>query len=95
MANEVSSQNMGGIVPRYFVMAAIDRYTVEDCGERPGGNIGHGGHGLREDCTMVADGFYIVNGTCILVGATIFVVFLRPALRWLQRVPIEAWKVDL
>lgn len=92
---KVSSQNMGGIVPRYFVMAAMDMYTVQDCGERPGGSIGHDGHGLREDCTTVADGFYIVNGACILVGVMMFVLFLRPALRWLQRVPLEAWRVDL
>ena len=44
-------------------------------------------------CEILRDGYYVTNVLCVIVGAVTFTVFIRPAVRRLQALPLRAWRV--
>ncbi|KAL9944183.1 hypothetical protein D7B24_007016 [Verticillium nonalfalfae] len=44
-------------------------------------------------CTMVQDGYYIVNVICVALGLLTFVLYIRPRVLHLQSLPMRAWRL--
>ncbi|CRK27038.1 hypothetical protein BN1708_004260 [Verticillium longisporum] len=44
-------------------------------------------------CTMVQDGYYIVNVICVALGLLTFLLYIRPRVLHLQSLPMRAWRL--
>lgn len=44
-------------------------------------------------CTVERDGFYFVNVACVIFGAVTFSLYIQPAARRLQSLPLRAWRL--
>ena len=72
--------NMGGSWPKFFVFAAVDRFTCKDdspCGILP----------------AHTDGFYIVSALCFSVGVVWYFLFRRRVVQ-LGEVDKKLWSCD-
>ncbi|KAL9116578.1 MAG: hypothetical protein Q9187_006896 [Circinaria calcarea] len=44
-------------------------------------------------CVIDRDGYYTTNVVCVLLGLVTFFVYIRPAARKLQALPLRAWRI--
>ena len=44
-------------------------------------------------CDVHRDGFYVTNVVCVLIGAITFYMYIKPATRKLQALPLRAWRL--
>jgi MFS transporter, PAT family, solute carrier family 33 (acetyl-CoA transportor), member 1 len=99
--------NVGVVVPKLAVFAAMDALTVRRCAESGDNNswldasCGPASAGGAADgecmsaggtCTVVRDGFYILSGVAIVVGTSL-VLWMRPILKKFEAMPSSAWRV--
>lgn len=95
--------NFGGTWPRIVVMSMINFFTVSRC-EVPsmGRDYLFYGTDKMHECeigadplgkiTIVRDGYYVVNGLCIVLGLLLYFGFLRRQAQFLQHLPISSWR---
>lgn len=95
--------NFGGTWPRIVVMSMINSFTVSRC-EVPsmGRDYLFYGTDKMHECeigadplgkiTIVRDGYYVVNGLCIVLGLLLYFGFLRRQAQFLQHLPISSWR---
>lgn len=76
--------NLGGMLPKLLVMAAVDWFTVRSC---PPGTHGN-------SCTLVQDGFYIVNTVCIALGAWLMHSLIVPTVNRLESLVPQHWHIN-
>lgn len=97
---------MGGILPRIPVMKLIDLASKSTCQFPPdhyqpeevpaqmscntlkekGVCIEKGGQ-----CHIFSDGYYIIGGITLFLGSGIFLLYLRPTVRKLEKLPLTEW----
>ncbi|KAF9436723.1 hypothetical protein BGZ76_003165 [Entomortierella beljakovae] len=95
--------NFGGTWPRYFVLEAVDYFTVSSCSvvdsngqdfscsAEPGKSLCEK---LGGGCVLDKDGYYIVSSACVLVGGLLLVFYIAPTIRYLESLPTKKWKLD-
>eukprot|EP00123_Amoebidium_parasiticum_P010170 comp19935_c0_seq1/m.24232 comp19935_c0_seq1/g.24232 ORF comp19935_c0_seq1/g.24232 comp19935_c0_seq1/m.24232 type:complete len:555 (-) comp19935_c0_seq1:269-1933(-) len=93
--------NFGGTWPKYFVLRLVDYYTVAMCvgakGESHGECVSDAGKAncshLGGKCLTEQEGYYPVGLGCMVVGACLFVFYVRRQFKYLEKLPSEAWVV--
>ena len=102
LLNTVS--NLGGTWPRYFVMKAVDHFTVSSCDvpkllgqSQIGECTSEAGiaacAAVKGTCKILKDGYYFTSTICVAVGTLIFLVYILPVCFRLQKLPATAWRV--
>ncbi len=103
LLNTVS--NLGGTWPRFFVLKAVDYFTISQC--QIGTNLtakSQGGDcsteaskeacaGAGGTCEVVRDGYYITSSACVFIGTALLIFYILPVARRLQRLPATAWRI--
>lgn len=93
--------NLGGTLPKYFVLRSIDFFTILDK-ENDVVDCTDESHLTRQDyfydandekCyKIVRDGYYVTCGICFLVGI-VWIVAMMSTIDHLDSVSIKKWKV--
>ncbi|KFH73775.1 hypothetical protein MVEG_00989 [Podila verticillata NRRL 6337] len=95
--------NFGGTWPRYFVLEAVDYFTVSSCSvlNTKGESFscaGESGKALCEDlrgeCVLQQDGYYFVSSICVLIGGLLLVFYIAPTIRYLESLSPKKWKLE-
>jgi len=106
LLNTVS--NLGSTWPRFFVLKAIDYFTVATC-EVDGNNtslIAKGAECVSEEgkaacsaaagtCVMERDGYFMTTSICLGVGLIFLLAYVIPTARKLQGLPLSKWRVAI
>ncbi|KAH9988801.1 acetyl-coenzyme A transporter 1-domain-containing protein [Russula compacta] len=106
LLNTVS--NLGSTWPRFFVLRAIDFFTIATC-EVDGDSTSltaKGAECVTEEgralcsaasgrCVMERDGYYITTGICLSVGLIFLVAYVIPTAKRLQALPLTKWRVAI
>ncbi|KAF9281063.1 hypothetical protein BGZ68_006859 [Mortierella alpina] len=95
--------NFGGTWPRFFVLEAVDYFTVSSCSvvNKEGQDFScasEPGKSLCEDlggeCLLQQDGYYYVSSMCVVVGGLLLLVYIAPTIRYLESLNPKKWKLD-
>jgi hypothetical protein len=65
--------------------------TAFSCALEPEKNRCTNGGGT---CQIERDGYYLTNILCVLIGTVTFVLFIKPAAKKLQSLPLRAWRLN-
>ncbi|BFZ64539.1 hypothetical protein YB2330_005686 [Saitoella coloradoensis] len=95
--------NLGGTWPRFFILRGIDYFTVASCvvGGVPTA-IAHSATSqlAKDECKELGgsvvvdrDGYYVMSSVCVALGALVFFGWTRPAVKRLERLPKDAWRI--
>ncbi|KAG0294852.1 hypothetical protein BGZ96_000341 [Linnemannia gamsii] len=94
--------NFGGTWPRFFVLKAVDYYTIStcsvpnadneefSCASEPGKSLCQE---MKGDCLMQQDGYYYVNSVCVTIGAILLFTYIAPTIRYLETLNPKLWKL--
>ncbi|KAH9959453.1 acetyl-coenzyme A transporter 1-domain-containing protein [Russula dissimulans] len=98
--------NLGGTWPKYFVLKAVDLFSIATCEVRGAGStlvvkaaecVSERGKARCSDiggtCITERDGYYITTGLCLGLGVITLVAFILPTARKLQALPISQWRI--
>lgn len=101
-----TASNLGGTWPRYFVLKAVDLFSVATCHVKEGTSellikaeecvSEHGKKSCKEiggTCVTEQDGYYTVSIICIVTGTILFVLFILPVAKKLEGLPKASWRV--
>ncbi|KAI7822528.1 acetyl-coenzyme A transporter 1-domain-containing protein [Gamsiella multidivaricata] len=95
--------NFGGTWPRFFVLEAVDYFTVSSCsvvnkkGEEFSCTAESGKsmcESLGGECVLQQDGYYLVSSMCVLIGGLMLVFYIAPTIRYLESLNPKKWKLD-
>ncbi|CAG8442163.1 1317_t:CDS:10 [Diversispora eburnea] len=100
--------NFGGTWPRFFVLEAVDYFTIATCRHNqensseipndPFSCVTELEKSLCNErggtCVVERDGYYIASVACIVIG-TIFFMFILPQIKKLQSMPPKVWKLRM
>ncbi|GJJ71134.1 MFS transporter, PAT family, solute carrier family 33 (acetyl-CoA transportor), member 1 [Entomortierella parvispora] len=95
--------NFGGTWPRFFVLEAVDYFTVSTCSlvDSKGQDFScasEPGKGMCEDlggeCILKQDGYFFVSSMCVLVGGLLLVLYIAPTIRYLESLSPKKWKLE-
>ncbi|KAG0376084.1 hypothetical protein BGX24_008307 [Mortierella sp. AD032] len=95
--------NFGGTWPRFFVLEAVDYFTVSTCSvvDAKGQDFSCAadpGKTLCEDlageCILQQDGYYFVSSICVILGVLSLVFYIAPTIRYLESLSPKKWKLD-
>ncbi|KAI0276719.1 acetyl-coenzyme A transporter 1-domain-containing protein [Russula aff. rugulosa BPL654] len=101
--------NLGGTWPNFFVLRAIDFFTIASC-EVDGDSasqllkvrvecVSEEGRAMctaaAGTCVMERDGYYITTGVCLVVGVLFFVGYISPTIKRLQALPLTKWRIAI
>jgi hypothetical protein len=103
LLNTVS--NLGSTWPRFFVLRAIDYFSIATC-QVDGDLTAKGVECVSEEgkalcsaaagtCVMERDGYYITTGICLVVGLLFLVAYIIPTGKRLQALPLTRWRVAI
>ncbi|KAN0129644.1 MFS general substrate transporter [Lactarius tabidus] len=100
--------NLGSIWPRFFVLRAIDYFTIATCqvGDNSTSLTANGVECVSEQgkdacsaaggqCIMERDGYYTTTGICIALGIFFTLAYILPTVRKLQALPLTKWRIAL
>eukprot|EP01134_Creolimax_fragrantissima_P001926 CFRG1926T1 len=96
--------NFGGSWPKYFVLKLVDSFTNAVCVLPDGTSLGEcvtdAGKSLCEkvegtQCVTVEEGYYPVSISCVIIGAVIFIFYVRPQMHYLEKFSTNSWKVNV
>ncbi|ORZ16764.1 acetyl-coenzyme A transporter 1-domain-containing protein [Lobosporangium transversale] len=94
--------NFGGTWPRFFVLEAVDYFTVSrcsvmnaegeefSCASEPGKGLCQQ---LGGNCLIEQDGYYFVSTVCVMTGAILLVLYIAPTIRYLESLNPKLWKL--
>jgi hypothetical protein len=98
--------NLGGAWPRFFVLRAIDYFSIAACqvGDNSTSLTANGAECVSEQgrdlcstaggkCIIERDGYYITTGICLTIGLFFIVAYILPTARKLQALPLAKWRV--
>ncbi|KAF9320395.1 hypothetical protein BGZ91_004743 [Linnemannia elongata] len=95
--------NFGGTWPRFFVLEAVDYFTVStcsvvdakgqdfSCATEPGKTMCQD---LAGECVLQQDGYYFVSSICVLLGFLSLIFYIAPTIRYLESLSPKKWKLD-
>ncbi|KAJ1922987.1 hypothetical protein IWQ60_006161 [Tieghemiomyces parasiticus] len=92
--------NFGGTWPKYFILEAVDYFTVATCSVPDKASnafscVDEAGKSLCGEltgqCVAERDGYYLVGATGIALGTLFFFGYILPEIRRLVRIPISEW----
>ncbi|KAG0250317.1 hypothetical protein BG011_008492 [Mortierella polycephala] len=95
--------NFGGTWPRFFVLEAVDHFTVSTCSvvnskgqdfsctAEPGKTMCAD---LGGECVLQQDGYYLVSSMCVVIGGLLLVFYIAPTIRYLESLSPKKWKLD-
>ncbi|CAO3635761.1 unnamed protein product [Mucor hiemalis] len=95
--------NFGGTWPKFFVLEAVDYFTVNPCsvpnelGEYLSCNTEVGNDFCKQangTCTLVRDGYYIVGTMCVVAGLVLLLAYIKPVTKRLERLPKQMWRLN-
>lgn len=97
--------NLGGTLPKYFVLEGVDKFTIKQClalPEKAASSIFHIYDPVdAEKCKTlggrvetIRDGYYIMNVLCIILGILSFWSFIQPKVLILQAKSTRSWRVS-
>ncbi|KAI7906263.1 MFS general substrate transporter [Cokeromyces recurvatus] len=95
--------NFGGTWPKFFVLEAVDYFTVNQCtianeqGEYPSCSIETGKAWCKEangECKLEKDGYFIVGTLCVLLGLFTLLVYIKPMVKRLEKLPKAMWRLN-
>jgi len=103
-----TASNLGGTWPGFFVLRAIDYFTIATC-EVDGDNtslITKGAECVSEEvkaacsaaagtCVMERDGYYTTTAICLGIGLIFLVTYILPTAKRLQALPLSKWRVPI
>jgi len=98
--------NLGGTWPKFFVLKAVDFFTVATCQVNEAGSsltvkavecVSEQGKAHCSDiggtCITERDGYYITSALCIGLGILAVVTYVIPTARKLQALPVSKWRI--
>ncbi|KAF8938671.1 acetyl-coenzyme A transporter 1-domain-containing protein [Dissophora ornata] len=94
--------NFGGTWPRFFVLKAVDHFTISSCSllNQDGevfSCVTESGKALCQDlegdCLIHQDGYYYTSTACVTVGAMLLVLYIAPTIRYLESLNPKLWKL--
>jgi len=98
--------NLGGTWPKYFVLKAVDFFSIATCEVSEAGSsltvkaaecVSEQGKAMCSDiggtCITERDGYFITTGLCLALGVTSLVIFIVPTARRLQALPVAKWRI--
>ncbi|KAH9988800.1 acetyl-coenzyme A transporter 1-domain-containing protein [Russula compacta] len=98
--------NLGGTWPKYFVLKAVDFFSIATCEVSEAGSsltvkaaecVSEQGKARCADiggtCITERDGYYITTGLCLCLGAITLAAFIVPTARKLQALPVAKWRI--
>jgi MFS transporter, PAT family, solute carrier family 33 (acetyl-CoA transportor), member 1 len=99
-----SVSNLGGTWPRFFVLKAVDYFTISECqvsklsllttvGECTSDQGKAQCAAVGGSCHILRDGYYITSTVCVVIGTVLLVGYILPVCRRLQSLPAAAWRV--
>ncbi|RKP38643.1 acetyl-coenzyme A transporter 1-domain-containing protein [Dimargaris cristalligena] len=95
--------NFGGTWPKYFILEAVDYFSVSTCSVP--NKLGQTFSCLNEEgkqlcaslqgqCLVIQDGYYIVGAVCAVLGSGFFFWFILPEINRLVRIPAHEWHLN-
>ncbi|KAH9989208.1 acetyl-coenzyme A transporter 1 [Russula vinacea] len=98
--------NLGGTWPKYFVLKAVDFFSIATCEVSESGSsltvkaaecVSEQGKALCSDiggtCITERDGYFITTGLCLTLGVVALATFILPTARKLQALPVAKWRI--
>ncbi|KAJ8657921.1 hypothetical protein O0I10_006449 [Lichtheimia ornata] len=95
--------NFGGTWPKFFVLEAVDSFTIASCSV-PDANgqefscVEESGltqcKELGGSCDISRDGYYIVGTACVLLGLALLQAYIRPVVRHLESLSKRSWRIS-
>ncbi|KAG0352646.1 hypothetical protein BGZ54_002651 [Gamsiella multidivaricata] len=94
--------NFGGTWPRFFVLKAVDYFTISTCSVASDNGevfscMAEPGKSQCQDlggkCLILRDGYYYTSTVCVIIGATLLVVYIAPTIRYLEQLNPKLWKL--
>ncbi|KAJ9059637.1 hypothetical protein DSO57_1039488 [Entomophthora muscae] len=94
--------NLGGTWPKYFVLEAVEYFTVAQCSidDVTGQVLSCASEegkkackALNGTCTIMRDGYYWVNTSTILFSVAFFSLILIRLIHRLEVIPPSSWKI--
>ncbi|KAG0056530.1 hypothetical protein BGZ83_004553 [Gryganskiella cystojenkinii] len=94
--------NFGGTWPRFFVLKAVDYFTIStcsvldsndeviSCAAEPGKSLCIE---LSGQCQMQQDGYYYVSSMCVMIGGCLLVFYISPTIQYLEALNPKIWKL--
>ncbi|CAO3702046.1 unnamed protein product [Rhizopus stolonifer] len=95
--------NFGGTWPKFFVLEAVDHFTVNTCslsnekGEFVSCAEETGKEWCKEmggTCAIQQDGYYIVGTLCVILGLLCLVFYIKPTIKKLEKYPKNMWRLS-
>jgi hypothetical protein len=90
--------NFGGTWPQYFVLKAVDVFTIATCSL---GNTDCATKNLKAECiaaggacSITRDGYYAVNSISVLLGLISLIAFIKPNIYQLERLAPVKWRLN-
>ncbi|ORX56904.1 MFS general substrate transporter [Hesseltinella vesiculosa] len=96
--------NFGGTWPKFFVLKAVDYFTLSRCSitnaqDQVFSCTSEAGNSLCKDldgtCLINRDGYYYAGSLCVLVGLALLVTYIKPVVRQLEQLPKSLWRLNL
>ncbi|KAI0253362.1 acetyl-coenzyme A transporter 1-domain-containing protein [Lactifluus subvellereus] len=98
--------NLGGTWPKYFVLKAVDFFSIATCEVSEAGSslavralecVSERGKARCSDiggtCITERDGYYVTTGLCLCLGVISLVTFIIPTAQKLQSLPVTKWRI--
>ncbi|KAI8887921.1 MFS general substrate transporter [Backusella circina FSU 941] len=92
--------NFGGTWPKFFVLEAVDYFTMGQCSvpEVLGSCTSEHGQQLCKEangiCHIQRDGYYSVGITCVVLGLVLLLAYIKPVTERLERLPKRMWRLN-
>ncbi|CAO3683887.1 unnamed protein product [Umbelopsis vinacea] len=94
--------NFGGTWPKFFVLEAVDKFTVATCSvpDADGSEMAcmtevtkTACQKLGGSCLTQQDGYYYAGTICVLLGISLLVLYVKPAILKIQSIPRHMWRL--
>lgn len=95
--------NFGGTWPKFFVLEAVDYFTVNTCsvpnelGEYLSCSLEAGKDWCKQvngTCQLERDGYFIVGTICVVLGLFMLLAYIKPIVKRLEKYPKKMWKLN-
>ncbi|KAI8338696.1 acetyl-coenzyme A transporter 1-domain-containing protein [Chlamydoabsidia padenii] len=95
--------NFGGTWPKFFVLEAVDYFTVSRCSVTNAKDEDFSctsdiGKSLCKDldgtCLIETDGYYYAGSLCVLIGLATLLFYIKPVINHLEQLPKRMWRLN-
>ncbi|KAL7309500.1 hypothetical protein PS15m_010371 [Mucor circinelloides] len=95
--------NFGGTWPKFFVLEAVDYFTVNTCsvpneaGEFLSCTTETGKDWCKQvngACQLERDGYFIVGTLCVVLGLLMLLAYIKPIVKRLEKYPKKMWRLN-